>query len=162
MWAAFSSTGVADGTAQPGEFHAFDAADVSRELRNSNQNSSRDYSGSFAKWCPPTVVNGKVYLGSFDNVLNVYGLLSSGQTISQRLDTAKRNMRHRVYHPTPQATVKDVNNNPLSGVTVTFTAPATGASAAFRGSITAMAVTNASGIATAPALTANGVAEPTQ
>jgi hypothetical protein len=54
-----------------------------------------------------------------------------------------------------QATVKDASNNPLSGVTVTFTAPTAGASASFGGSSTATAITNASGIATAPALTAN-------
>jgi uncharacterized protein YbbK (DUF523 family) len=57
-----------------------------------------------------------------------------------------------------QAAVKDANNNPVSGVTVTFTAPSTGASAAFSGSPTATAVTNASGIATAPALTADSQA----
>jgi hypothetical protein len=54
-----------------------------------------------------------------------------------------------------QATVKDGGNNPLSGVTVTFTAPASGVGAAFSGLTTATATTNASGIATAPTLTAN-------
>ncbi len=63
-----------------------------------------------------------------------------------------------VYATALQATVKDVNNNALGGVTVTFTAPSTGASATFSGSYTATAITNASGIATAPALTANGQA----
>ena len=48
-----------------------------------------------------------------------------------------------------QAMVKDANGNPLSGVTVTFTAPASGASATFGGSANATAVTNASGVATA-------------
>jgi len=43
-------------------------------------------------------------------------------------------------------------------VTVTFTAPGSGASGTFVGSATATAVTNASGIATAPAFTANAVA----
>src|SRR6202040_1192901 len=56
-----------------------------------------------------------------------------------------------------QATVKDAGNNPLSGVTVTFTAPGSGAAAAFGGSATATAVTNSSGLATAP-LTANNQA----
>jgi hypothetical protein len=51
--------------------------------------------------------------------------------------------------------VRDAGNNPLSGVTVTFTAPAGGAGASFAGSGTAAAVTNAGGVATAPALTAN-------
>ena len=29
---------------------------------------------SFAKFCPPSVVNGKVYLATFSDRLNVYGL----------------------------------------------------------------------------------------
>jgi len=31
--------------------------------------------GHFAKYCPPTVANGKVYLATFSSQLNVYGLL---------------------------------------------------------------------------------------
>ncbi len=55
-----------------------------------------------------------------------------------------------------QATVKDAGSNPVSGVTVTFTAPTTGASGSFTGSVTTVtAATNASGVATAPAFTAN-------
>jgi Bacterial Ig-like domain (group 1) len=46
-----------------------------------------------------------------------------------------------------QATVKDSNSNPVAGVTVTFTAPSTGATAFFQGGANT-AVTNASGIAT--------------
>jgi beta-lactamase superfamily II metal-dependent hydrolase len=55
-----------------------------------------------------------------------------------------------------QAKVTDAGNNPLSGISVTFTAPASGASGSFASS--AVVVTNASGIATAPAFTANGTA----
>jgi len=52
--------------------------------------------------------------------------------------------------------VKDTGNNPLQGQTVLFTAPAAGASGTFAGGgVTATAVTNASGIAVAPAFTAN-------
>ena len=50
--------------------------------------------------------------------------------------------------------VKDGGGNPLSGVTVTFSAPSTGASATFAGGVNT-AVTNASGIATSATLTAN-------
>ena len=46
----------------------------------------------------------------------------------------------------------------MAGVTVTFTAPASGASGAFGASATATATTNGSGVATAPTLTANGTA----
>jgi hypothetical protein len=57
-----------------------------------------------------------------------------------------------------QATVTD-SGTPVSGVAVTFTAPGSGASGAFSGgSLTANAVTNGSGVATAPTLTANGQA----
>ena len=57
-----------------------------------------------------------------------------------------------------QATVRDAGSNLVPGVTVTFTAPASGATATFGGSATATATTNASGVATAPTLTANGTA----
>jgi len=36
---------------------------------------SRDAVGNFAKFVAPTVANGKVYLATFSNRLNVYGLL---------------------------------------------------------------------------------------
>lgn len=55
-----------------------------------------------------------------------------------------------------QATVHDGFGNPASGVTVTFTAPSSGASGAFGGFTTATATTNAAGIAIAPTLIANG------
>ncbi len=53
-----------------------------------------------------------------------------------------------------QATVRDASNNPETGVPVTFAAPSSGASGTFAGSPTV--ATDASGIATAPAFTANG------
>jgi len=54
------------------------------------------------------------------------------------------------------ATVVDSDSNPVSGVTVTFTAPASGASGTFAGATNvATAATNSSGVATSPAFTAN-------
>jgi len=54
---------------------------------------------------------------------------------------------------------KDVDNNPVSGVSITFSMPGSGAAATFTGGQpSALAITNASGIATAPPLTANGTA----
>ncbi len=54
------------------------------------------------------------------------------------------------------ATVLDGSSNPVSGATVTFTTPGSGASGLFGASLTKTAVTNASGVATASAFTANG------
>lgn len=55
------------------------------------------------------------------------------------------------------ATVKDSFGNPVAGATVTFSAPASGASGIFAGGVHT-ATTNASGVATAPVFTANTVA----
>ena len=52
-----------------------------------------------------------------------------------------------------KALVVDALGNPLSGAQVTFTAPSSGPGVTFAGSTTA--TTDASGIATAPAMTAN-------
>src|SRR5262249_2867678 len=51
------------------------------------------------------------------------------------------------------ATVKDSGGNSVSGVIVTFSAPSSGASGTFAGGVY-IAITNPSGVATFPALTA--------
>src|SRR5581483_4584790 len=55
------------------------------------------------------------------------------------------------------ALAKDTFNNPVSGATVTFTAPGSGASGTFAGGV-ATATTNANGLATSAAFTANTTA----
>ena len=57
-----------------------------------------------------------------------------------------------------QVVVKDSTSNPVAGVMVTFTAPSSGASGGFGGSITGTATSNGAGLATAPAFTANTIA----
>ena len=96
--------------------------------------------------------------GTGNVTLSGSALSQTGPSISATAGTPQSATVNTAFTTALQATVKDANNNLLSGVTVTFTAPASGASAAFSGSATATAVTNASGIATAPALTANGQA----
>ena len=49
---------------------------LTTELWDSQQNSARDAMGNWAKFAPPTVVNGKVYLATFSNQLLVYGLMA--------------------------------------------------------------------------------------
>ena len=53
------------------------------------------------------------------------------------------------------ATLKDAFGNPVAGATVTFNAPASGASGTFAGGVDT-ATTNAQGVAIAPVFTANG------
>ncbi|MBS1786669.1 MAG: hypothetical protein JST85_03055 [Acidobacteria bacterium] len=75
LWATGSLGGDANRSIVPGILRAFDASDVTRELWNSEQIGDRDSVGSFAKFCPPTVANGKVYVPTFSGQLQVYGLL---------------------------------------------------------------------------------------
>ncbi|MFL6274729.1 MAG: BACON domain-containing protein [Blastocatellia bacterium] len=75
VWALCAYSGDANGQTVPGILRAFDATDLSRELWNSKQNAARDDIGNFAKFNPPTIANGKVYVPTFSGQLHVYGLL---------------------------------------------------------------------------------------
>ncbi len=75
LWATTPLSQDAQPQTVAGVFRAFDASDITRELWNSRQNAARDDFGNFAKYTPPTIANGKVYLATFSNQLVVYGLL---------------------------------------------------------------------------------------
>jgi hypothetical protein len=58
----------------PAVLHAYDARNLAHELYNSNQRSKRDNPGQSSKFTVPTIANGKLFLGTA-NQLAVYGLL---------------------------------------------------------------------------------------
>jgi hypothetical protein len=73
VWATVNTTADANQATVAGTLHAYDAQNVSRELWNSDM-VPRDSLGNLAKFVPPTVANGKVYLATFSGRVNVYGL----------------------------------------------------------------------------------------
>jgi outer membrane protein assembly factor BamB len=73
LWAAYPDGCDAEHTACPGILRAFDAGNISHELWNSSQTQG-DAVGKFAKFCPPTIANGHVYLATFSYKVEVYGL----------------------------------------------------------------------------------------
>lgn len=75
IWAALSFSGDSNQQTVSGILRAFDATNLSTELWDSKQNATRDDVGNYAKFSPPTIANGKVYLATFSNQLLVYGLL---------------------------------------------------------------------------------------
>jgi len=54
--------------------YAFDAGNVATELWNSTMNGARDGFGNFAKFVPPLVANGRVYVATWSDQVAVYGL----------------------------------------------------------------------------------------
>ena len=75
-----SANGTQDGIVWVAEngsvagLYAYDAGNLAHELYDSNQAGSRDHFGAGNKFITPTVVNGKVYVGTTDGVA-VFGLL---------------------------------------------------------------------------------------
>ena len=79
VWASHPAGGDANHQVCHGILRACHAQNVAVELWNSEQVPARDSVGNFAKFSPPTIANGKVYLATFSNRLNVYGLLPPSQ-----------------------------------------------------------------------------------
>jgi hypothetical protein len=79
VWAAHPIDGNANQATVTGILEAFAADDLRAPIWRSNHDPlGADAVGNFAKFCPPVVANGKVYLATFSNELAVYGLLPGG------------------------------------------------------------------------------------
>jgi len=96
------------------------------------------------------VVNGTVDIGAFE----------ANYVISTTAGTPQSALVNTAFATNLQATVTE-SGTTLSGLSVTFTAPASGASGTFAGGGTTVSVnTNGSGVATATTFTANAIAGP--
>ena len=93
----------------------------------------------------------------FDTVVAHAGACYS---ITPQAGTPQSTTVNTAFATALKAWVKDGSGNPVPGATVTFTAPSSGASGAFVSAAPVLADVN--GVATAPTLTANGVAGPFQ
>jgi hypothetical protein len=72
----------------PGTLHAFNAADLTQELWNSDLQ-PYDSLGGFAKFAVPLVANGRVFVPTLSNRLAIYGLLQgpSGDELKPHLSS---------------------------------------------------------------------------
>ena len=101
--------------------YAHDATNVATTLYSSAQNTIRDSPGPAVKFAVPTVANGKVYVGT-QNQISVYGLLN-GATQAQApvINPASENFRTPV-----QVTITDSTPGATIYYTTDGTAPSTG------------------------------------
>ncbi|MBC7629037.1 PA14 domain-containing protein [Ferruginibacter sp.] len=82
VWGCFPSSGNANNQVRPGTIAAYRANDVSAgELWNSDMD-TQNAVGSFAKFAPPTIANGKVFVPAFSNSIKVYGLSCNDKNLS--------------------------------------------------------------------------------
>jgi hypothetical protein len=65
LWVSTTFDKSANQMVVTGILRAFDASDLSHEIWNSKMHESRDDVGMFAKFCPPTIADGKVFISSF-------------------------------------------------------------------------------------------------
>ena len=83
LWATVAPGGnVYLDPTDPGVLYALDASNVGTTLWTSTMNAPRDALGNVAKLVPPTVANGKVYVATFSNRIDVYGLLPTPNAAS--------------------------------------------------------------------------------
>jgi hypothetical protein len=75
LWAALVQFQGYDTVGEQGILHAYNAENVAQELWNSNTNQA-DALGAIAKFTPPMVANGRVYVGTSQGSVSVYGLRS--------------------------------------------------------------------------------------
>ena len=78
VWATTAGSGDAENNPPvPGVLYAFNAGNVATELWNSTLNAARDGFGNFAKFVPPMVANGRVYVATWSDQVAVYGLTTA-------------------------------------------------------------------------------------
>jgi len=97
---AWLTTGNTNLAGVPGTLHALDASDLSNELWNSDlAGGSRDTLGRLAKFATPTVANGRVYVPTFSNTVEVYGAVGANTTSGAGFISAVANAASQLEGP---------------------------------------------------------------
>jgi hypothetical protein len=89
VWGLLTVNRSADHGNAPGVLYAYNAETL-KELWSSEQNIGRDSLGTLVKFVPPVVAGGKVYAATYDNKVNVYGLLNKPDRLQAKVGIAAR------------------------------------------------------------------------
>ena len=139
-------------TPGPAILYAHNALNVGSTLYSSAQNAPRDSAGNAVKFATPTVVNGKVYVGTQYEV-SVYGLLNGATQAAQPVITPVS----QGFHPSLQVTITDSTPNAQIFYTTDGTIPST-ASNLYTAPLTISSTQTVNAIATGSGLIASTVA----
>jgi hypothetical protein len=74
VWATHAPTGSTNSIPTFGVLEAYDATNLANPIWSTKTNGSSEPAWNWAKYAPPTIANGKVYVPTFSKELNVYGL----------------------------------------------------------------------------------------
>ena len=119
VWSSAPYDANANWVTVPGILRAYDASDLSHEIWDSKMNPSRDDAGMFAKFCAPTVINGRVYLSTFSNQLQVYGLLGGTVPAIRQAAASRKTVTVTYNQPVnPQSALQTQNYALDNGVRV--------------------------------------------
>ena len=130
VWATIETANNDHGNVS-GIIRAWNADNIGgTELWDSNQNATRDALGTFVKDAHPTIANGRVYVGSYSNRVDVYGLLSarvatpsfspaagtysSAQNVTISTTTSGATIRYTTDGSTPSETAGTIYSGPVN------------------------------------------------
>ena len=117
VWSAAPYDANANWATVPGVLRAYDASDLTHELWDTKMMPARDDLGMFAKFCAPTIVNGRVYLSTFSNQLQVYGLLGGVIPAISRVRTTPQQITVTFNQPVDASSAGRVQNYALDNGT---------------------------------------------
>jgi Chitobiase/beta-hexosaminidase C-terminal domain/Legume lectin domain/Fn3 associated len=108
------------GSRGPAILYAHDATNLAKLLYSSSQDAPRDTPGPAVKFVTPTITNGKVYVGT-ENQLAVFGLLNGATQAAAPVISPIG----RQFHPSIQITITDSTPNAKIFYTTDGTTPST-------------------------------------
>jgi len=157
--ASLSANGGANGIVwimhNTGELLAFDATDLTKVLWTSGQApANRDRAGSSTKFAPPTIVNGKVYVGTSNSIV-AYGQLNVTAAATPAFSPGSG-----TYSGAQSVTITDATSGATIFYTTNGTTPTT-ASTRYIGPVTVSASETLRAIAVANGLNNSAVASAT-
>jgi len=135
--------------------YAHDATNVATLLYSSESNVSRDNPGNSVKFIVPTIINGKVYVGS-ESQLSVYGLLNGATQAA----TPAINPASQSFNPSIQVSISDTTTGAKIYYTTDGSTPTT-ASTLYGSQFTLTTTTTVNAIAAGTGLLQSPVASAT-